>query len=414
MTIIDEMNEASREFYSNLNVLNIFLKREDVYNRMMKWRKDDVSGPEFCRRLRTFYLFKYANSKQYNDLGKILDNVSDDLRKVLAEAMYGDILRSCGVFRDASPDMIAHLAVHMCVLVYARGYLVYSMGEPATHLYFCVKGTVMLPVRAVGMSKSLDVYRQGGEPFGQEVVYKFGQPRSRTAVCSVETVLLTLDGEAIHYAIENFGGRSLRWRITVSRNLVMVADCMRKAVKETTRDIGRCDADAGIAYLEFSLGKMAMFHIDLSSRKENNLLWHFKRLTRQALVEQGLKTSEVERLLESFRKHEDFYDDCTQREIVAAEKFEDLRNMLDTIEDKDGETMETYFPLFIEEKIETIEALKKLDVCDLKAVGVPLGDALLIVEGSKTASSSIFGGTGGGVGNGGGARLDRGNVRKVI
>ena len=56
MTIVDEMNEASREFYSNLNVLNVFLKREDVYHRVMKWRKDDVPGPEFCRRIRSFYL----------------------------------------------------------------------------------------------------------------------------------------------------------------------------------------------------------------------------------------------------------------------------------------------------------------------------------------------------------------------
>ena len=419
MTIVDEMNEASREFYSNLNVLNVFLKREDVYNRVMKWRKDDVPGPEFCRRIRSFYLYKYANSKQYKDLNQILENVSDDMKRVLAEAMYGDILRSCGVFAAASADMIMHLSSAMNVNVYARGDTVYSTGEPATHLYFCVKGTVMLPPRAPG--SALDVYRQGGEPFGQEVVYKFGQPRSRTAVCSVETVLLALDGEAIHYAIENFGGSSVRWNIMVSRNLTMVSACVRKAVKEVTRVLGQCDADAGVAYLEFSLGKAAVFQIDLSGRKENNLLHHLKRLTREALAGQGLRSMEVEHLLESFRKHEDYYDECTQREIIAAEKVEDLRHLLDTIEDDDGEGMDMYFDALCDEKIETIEAIRKLEVCDLKAIGVPLGHALLIHNGVRSSSSSIMdafagnrNGASGGGGNDGGGGRGRGNVRKDI
>ena len=421
MTIVDEMNEASREFYSNLNVLNVFLKREDVYNRVMKWRKDEVPGPEFCRRIRSFYLYKYANSKQYKDLNKILENVSDDMRRVLAEAMYGDILRSCGVFAAANADMIMHLSSGITVHVYARGDTVYSTGEPATHLYFCVKGTVILPPRAAGSGDALDVYRQGGEPFGQEVVYKYGQPRSRTAVCSVETVLLALNGEEIHYAIEHFGGASVRWKIMVSRNLTMISACIKKAVKEVTRVPGQCDADAGVAYLEFSLGKSAVFHIDLSERKENNLLHHLKRLTREALAKQGLRSTQVELLLESFWKHEDYYDDCAQREIVAAEKVEDLRHLLDTIEDDDGEGMDMYFNALIDEKIETIEAVKKLDVCDLKAIGVPLGHALLIHNGVRNSSSSIIdafagkrNGAGGGVGNGGGGGPGRGTVRKDI
>lgn len=419
MTIVDEMNEASREFYSNLNVLNVFLKREDVYNRVMKWRKEDaLPGPEFCRRIRSFYLFKYANSKQYNDLNKILENVSEDMRRVLAEAMYGDILRSCRVFASASADMIMHLSSAMTVNVYARGDTVYSTGEPATHLYFCVKGTVMLPPRAAG-GGALDVYRQGGLPFGLEVVYSYGQPRSRTALCSVETVLLELDGEAIHYAIENFGGNSVRWKVLVSRNLTMVSACIRKAVIETTRVPGQCDADAGIAYLEFSLGKSAVFHIDLTGRKENNLLHHLKRLTREALAKQGLRSVEVERLLESFRKHEDYYDDCTQREIIAAEKVEDLRFLLDNIEDDDGESMEMYFNALVDDKVETIEAVKKLDVCDLKAVGIPLGHALLIHNGVRNTSSSIIDALSGNInraggGGGNGAGQGRGNVRKDI
>ncbi len=89
----------------------------------------------------------------------------------------------------------------------------------------------------------MDVYRQGGLPFGLEVVYSYGQPRSRTALCSVETVLLELDGEAIHYAIENFGGNPVRWKVLVSRNLTMVSACIRKAVIETTRVLCGCAQD---------------------------------------------------------------------------------------------------------------------------------------------------------------------------
>jgi len=52
------------------------------------------------------------------------------------------------------------------VEVYARGDLIYDAEDPANDLYFTLKGTILLP------SKSLDVYRKGGEPFGQEVIYK--------------------------------------------------------------------------------------------------------------------------------------------------------------------------------------------------------------------------------------------------
>ena len=388
VAIVDEMNEASREFYSNLNVLNVFLKREDVYNRIMKWRQDEVAGPEFCRRLRAFYLFKFSNSKQYSDLGKILDNVSVDMRRVVSEAMFGDVLRSCGIFKNASADMIAHLAANIEVLVYARGDFVYTTGEPSEQLYFCVKGTVMLPMR--GGIGALDVFRQGGEPFGMEVVYKHGEPRSRSAVCSVGTVLLALDGAAIHDAMQMYSEHSMRWRVMVSRNIIMIASALKKAAHEATRVRFECNADAAIAFMEFSLGKQSVFHQDLSGTKENNLLSHLRRLVRQILKEQGLRSSEVERAMEAFRKHEDHYDACTEREIVAAEKVEDLRHLLDSIEDEDGESMEIYFKALTAERIETIESLKALAVCDLKAIDVPLGHALLIVESLKTPTPSIM------------------------
>ena len=81
--------------------------------------------------------------------------------------------------------------------------------------------------------------------------------------------------------------------------------------------------------------------------------------------------------------------------------------------------MEMYFNALVDEKVETIEAVKKLDVCDLKAVGVPLGHALLIHNGVRNTSSSIidaFSGNRNGAGGGGGngAGQVRGNVRRDI
>ena len=75
-------------------------------------------GP--VRRLRKFYIFKYTNVQQYLNLGLILDNVSLDMRRVVADAMYGDILRGCEVFSNASASLIAAIAVSMRVEVGRR------------------------------------------------------------------------------------------------------------------------------------------------------------------------------------------------------------------------------------------------------------------------------------------------------
>ena len=81
MTIVDEMNEASREFYSNLNTLNVYLKSEDVGESHHALANEDMDGVEFSRRLRRFYIYKFTNVKQYVALGNILQNVSMDMRR---------------------------------------------------------------------------------------------------------------------------------------------------------------------------------------------------------------------------------------------------------------------------------------------------------------------------------------------
>jgi hypothetical protein len=393
MTIVDEMNEASREFYSNLNTLNVYLKSEDVANRTMRWRNEDMDGVEFSRRLRRFYIYKFTNVKQYVALGNILQNVSMDMRRVLAEAMYGDILRGCGVFRNAGPDMIAHLAVNMRVEVYAQGDFVYSMDEPSEDLYFCLKGTVVLPLRVEG--RAIDFYRKGGEPFGLEVVYKNGQPRGRSACCVTETVLLALNGDAVHEGIRRFGEQSIRYRIFIARNLVLAAQALKKATEEAVRGLSsyseKIDADAGMAILEKTLGRHAMHKMDPTGHKENNMLHHFKRLVFDKLSAMEYDDETIEYMMEeAFAKHEEEYDKHMTQEVEQAEKLQDLLHFLESIQDDDLETMDKYFVKLTEEKVESIESLQSLSVTDLRALGMPLGDAVKILNDTKNARNILY------------------------
>lgn len=387
MTVVDELNNSSREFYGNLNTLNLFLKKEDVSNRVMKWRNEEVPGKEFCRRLRKFYLFKYSHISQYESLGTILENVSDDMKRVMAEAMYGDILRGCGVFKMASADMIAFLSVNIRVNIYARGDFIYSVNEPSNDLFFCIKGTIFLPLRVKG--RAVDVYRGGGEPFGQEVIYKLGQPRGRSALCSTEAVIMALSGEAVHEAIDLYGEHSLRWRVFMTRNLMFVSGCLKKAVVEVLRNAPNLDVDAGVAHLEDQLGRNCMTKVDATGHKENNLLLHLKRLTMERLLQDGYSAGKVEMMLASFEPYENDYDDAMEREVVAQEKFEDLRHLLEYVEDEEDGAMSKYFETFVKEKIETVEALKTLTTTDLKAIGMPLGHAVLIFEAAKNSASIL-------------------------
>ena len=73
MTVVDDMNMKVREFYGSLNTLNIYLRMEKVMGKQMSWRGEIVSGKEFSRRLRKFYIFKYSNVQQYLSLvGSVL------------------------------------------------------------------------------------------------------------------------------------------------------------------------------------------------------------------------------------------------------------------------------------------------------------------------------------------------------
>ena len=132
-----------------------------------------------------------------------------------------------------------------------------------------------------------------------------------------------------------------------------------------------------------------MTKVDVTGRKENNLLLHMKRLTRETLLQDGFSSRKVEKMLASFEPYENDYDDAMEREVVAHERFEDLRDLLEHVEHEEDGPMNRYFEAFMEEKIETVEALKTLTTTDLKAIGMPLGHAVLISEAAKNSASIL-------------------------
>ena len=154
-------------------------------------------------------------------------------------------------------------------------------------MYFTLKGTILIP------SKSLDVYRTGGEPFGLEVIYKKGAPRGRMAMSVTESVLLAVDGDVVHEAINHFSEPAIRWRVLIANNLLAVARALREAVQRTLLD-GGCDVSLGVEYLDQALGENALFQIDPTGAKHNNLLQHFKRLTRWGLLTLSLNAVDPE------------------------------------------------------------------------------------------------------------------------
>ena len=253
--------------------------------------------------------------------GNILDNVSGDMRRIVADAMYGEVLRRCTVFRYASPHLIAHIAVEMRVEVHAKGDLIYDTQDPANDLYFPLKGTIMLP------SRSMDMYRVGGEPFGLEVIYKKGAPRGRLAVSVTESVLLTVDGDVIHEAISKFSEPIIRWRVLMTNTLLKVARALNDAVFLSLQG-EKCDVSLGLQHLDKVLGENALFRVDAQGLKQNNLLLHFKRLTKQKLISEGTSGKQLERLLRAFEPLQKQYDENLVNEVKMYKREFQLRSVL--------------------------------------------------------------------------------------
>ena len=379
MTIIDEMNLQQREFYSNLNALNQYIKAEDVTNREMSWRGQVMPGREFCRRLRKFYIFKFHSAQQFHNLRSVLQNVSPDMRRVVADAMYGDVIRGCEVFRNASDDLVTAIAVGMDVQVFARGDRVYDVGQPADTLYWTIKGTVMMPAKEGG--HGLDLYRMGGEPFGQEVIYRLGAPRTRTAVCMSEVVLLAVSGETVHSAIDDFAERGIRWRVMMTRNILRLSATMLQAKQEALHGhyySGFCDADAGVRYLDGRLGKGVLFMQDPAKNKVNNLLFHLKRLVTKELEKGGLASADLEEKLKSFEPHEAQWHISMRKMIEFNDKVQDLRALLESTVDEENRNMSCWFDTLVAERVETIDQVAEMSHTDFKLIGIPLGDAFTI------------------------------------
>ena len=383
MTVVDEMNLAVREFYGSLNTLNAFLRIENVMAKKMSWRGDVVQGKDFCRRLRKFYIFKYSNEKQYLCLSSILGNVSGDMKRIVADAMYGDIMRKCTVFKNASTYLIAHIAVEMRVEVYARGDVIYERTDGANDLYFTRKGTIMLS------NNSIDMYRVGGEPFGLEVIYKKGAPRGRMAVSVTESVVIAVDGDAIHDAIDKYSEPTIRWRVLMTNTLLKVAKALTDAVNLTLED-HVCDVSRGVKHLNKQLGNNVLLHIDGKSGKKNNLLAHFKRLTRRRLISQRMTEKEIKRHMRKFEPLQARYDEAVRRARILHAKEKQLLALLKETKGVEGGTMEKWYKTLVNERINTISHLKRLGAAEFRLMDIPLGDALSIMDNAKTADDSLL------------------------
>ena len=121
------------------------------------------------------------------------------------------------------------------------------------------------------------------------------------------------------------------------------------------------------------------------------MLHHFKRLVFDKLSAMEYDDETIEYMMEeAFAKHEEEYDKHMTQEVEQAEKLQDLLHFLESIQDDDLETMDKYFVKLTEEKVESIESLQSLSVTDLRALGMPLGDAVKILNDTKNARNILY------------------------
>ena len=173
----------------------------------------------------------------------------------------------------------------------------------------------------------------------------------------------------------------------MTNTLLKVAKALTDAVYVTLQR-GRCDVSRGVEHLHKTLGDNALFHVDGQVTKENNLLVHFKRLTTKRLISRGMDKKEVERHLKKFKSLEKRYNEDVRRarEIYAKEK-ECLALLQETV-DCEGSTMEKWHKTFKDERVGTISQLKRLGLAEFRLMGVPIGDAMIMMDTAKDAEES--------------------------
>ena len=62
-----------------------------------------VSGKDFCRNLRRFYLYRSQTGAEVEDHETVLATCSPYLRVTIANTIYADLLRGCPAFKT-SPE----------------------------------------------------------------------------------------------------------------------------------------------------------------------------------------------------------------------------------------------------------------------------------------------------------------------
>ena len=97
----------------------------------------------------------------------------------------------------------------------------------------------------------------------------------------------------------------------------------------------------------------------------------------------------IEALLRSFEPFQERYEQVVKKEAILYRKEFQLRNMLIKSIDDEGSSMDKWYATLKLEKVGTIESVKKLCVADFRLIGIPLGDAMVIIESAKKADTLL-------------------------
>jgi len=157
--------------------------------------------------------------------------------------MHEKALRGVFFLRNASDHLITTLCTKMKSEVYTSADYIVLPKDPSEKLYVVERGTVIINgTRVIGANRS----------FGSEVLYtNTGVQANYTAYALTDTVVLTLDRETLHEAIDAFESLSFRTRIKWMKNCSHILRSVRRASKVVVHTL---NVQKGIDVLASELG----------------------------------------------------------------------------------------------------------------------------------------------------------------
>ena len=117
---MNQLLEGRRTFNRKMDIVNHFLKERDLINaKSVKMPNgSEITGPEFCERLRSYYIYGERFARQTSEWREIIESCSPFLCNAVATRMHSRALRRIWSFRHASDHLIAFLVMHMDTSVY--------------------------------------------------------------------------------------------------------------------------------------------------------------------------------------------------------------------------------------------------------------------------------------------------------